>query len=533
MIWFLVLLAGTVTRGLRRDRGQATTDGVPALRSGPVPVPVQERLGAPASGSRGPASVGTGLAAVVLAIAVGAAGDPAVLGVRADVDGGVTPTGRTTTVAVSMAGMRFTPSVIRVPAGDRLVIVLTNRGTYRHDLVLENGARTPRLAPGGEARLAIGPVGEDLDGWCSVAGHRQMGMTLQVRVTGRDRSAAAGDPTSGTSTPPATAGDDATAHDAAGHDAAGHDAAGHGGADAGTGPAPAEPAREAVLPPAPTGTVHRHRLVVRETRREVAHGRTQVMWTYNGTVPGPVLRGRVGDVFEITLVNDGSIGHSIDFHAGALAPDRPMRTIQPGESLSYRFTARRAGAWMYHCSTMPMSVHIANGMFGAVVIDPPDLGPVDREYLLVQSELYLGASTVDADKVFAERPDLVVFNGYADQYRHSPLAARVGERVRFWVVDAGPNRPSAFHVVGGQFDTVYLWRAPACCAEGIRAARRCSPSPRRRAASWSSPSPSPATIPSSPTSWWTPNVVRRASWTSSPDRSGRCGPLIGAAGVVL
>jgi nitrite reductase (NO-forming) len=112
---------------------------------------------------------------------------------------------------------------------------------------------------------------------------------------------------------------------------------------------------------------------------------------------------------------------------------------------------------MYHCSSMPMSAHIANGMFGAVVIEPPGLPEVDRSYLLVQSELYLGAQggPVDVGKVQAERPDLVVFNGYANQYDARPLVARTGERVRVWVLDAGPNRATSFHVVGGQLDTVY------------------------------------------------------------------------------
>jgi nitrite reductase (NO-forming) len=112
---------------------------------------------------------------------------------------------------------------------------------------------------------------------------------------------------------------------------------------------------------------------------------------------------------------------------------------------------------MYHCSTMPMSAHIANGLFGAVVIEPRGLPAVDRSYVLVQSELYLGAQggTVDAAKVAGERPDAVVFNGYADQYLHRPLPARVGERVRVWLLDAGPNRATSFHVVGGQFDTTY------------------------------------------------------------------------------
>ena len=112
---------------------------------------------------------------------------------------------------------------------------------------------------------------------------------------------------------------------------------------------------------------------------------------------------------------------------------------------------------MYHCSTMPMSAHIANGLFGAVVIEPPHLPRVDRSYVLVQSELYLGeqGGEVDVDKLAVEDPDLVVFNGFANQYDDAPLTARVGERVRVWVLDAGPNRPTSFHVVGGQFDTTY------------------------------------------------------------------------------
>src|SRR5690606_26583397 len=186
-------------------------------------------------------------------------------------------------------------------------------------------------------------------------------------------------------------------------------------------------------------------------------GVTQRLWTYNGEAVGPTLHGRVGDKFVITLVNDGSIGHSIDFHAGALAPDQPMRTIAPGESLTYRFTAGRAGIWMYHCSTMPMSAHIANGMYGAVVIEPPDLAPVDRSLLLVQGEHYYGpqGGVVDAEKLAAERPDAVVFNGYADQSFHDPVSVRVGERLRIWVLAAGPNRGTSFHVVGGQFSTTY------------------------------------------------------------------------------
>jgi nitrite reductase (NO-forming) len=244
-----------------------------------------------------------------------------------------------------------------------------------------------------------------------------------------------------------------------GHDAGGHHAEhGHDPTiDVGGDPGPGFVAHDAVLPPAPPGRVHRRTFRVQEVLREVAPGLTQRLWTFNGTAPGPTLHGRVGDVFEITLVNDGSIGHSIDFHAGAFAPDRLTRTIPPGESLEFRFRADRAGIWMYHCSTMPMSAHIANGLFGAVVIEPPGLAPVDRSYLLVQSELYPGpdGGEVDVGKVQAEDPDLVVFSGYPNQYDHEPLRARVGERVRVWVLDAGPNRSTSFHVVGGQFDATY------------------------------------------------------------------------------
>ncbi|MCO7272874.1 multicopper oxidase domain-containing protein [Cellulosimicrobium cellulans] len=410
-------------------------------------------------------AVTAAVATLALAVVGGVAADPVAAGVGSGVVGGgavagtggagvpVAATGRTTTVQVDAADMRFVPDTISVPAGDRLVIELTNTDDDVHDLVLADGATTGRVAPGATATLDAGVVSGDLDGWCSVAGHRLMGMTLTVEVTG---GAALADPP-GPEEAPAAEG----AH--AGHGtSSGTDSLGVADAELLGGPGDGFVARDATLAPAetdPSGgpVVHRRTLIVTEVAQEVAPGVEQTVWTFGGTAPGPVLRGKVGDVFEITLVNDGTIGHSIDFHAGALAPDEPMRTIAPGESLTYRFTATRAGIWMYHCSTMPMSLHIANGMFGAVIVDPPDLGPVDREYVVVQSELYLGAQGASADdaKVAAAEPDLLTFNGYANQYRYDPLGARVGERVRVWVLDAGPNRPSAFHVVGGQFDTVY------------------------------------------------------------------------------
>jgi nitrite reductase (NO-forming) len=367
----------------------------------------------------------SGVAAVVLAVAVGVSVDPAALSIGTSAAAGVEPTGQTTTVKVLAQHMRFSPSTISVPAGNRLVLVVTNTDKDVHDLAVDSGARTGRLSPGATERVDVGVVGRNLEGWCTVVGHRQMGMVLHINATGIHGA----HESHGTATPP----------------------------DFMASPPNGFQARDAALPPLEQATVHRRTITVRDEVREAAPGLRQRLWMYDGTMPGPVLHGRVGDLFEITLRNAGSIGHSIDFHAGALAPQQSMRTIAPGESLVYRFRATRAGIWMYHCSTMPMSAHIANGLFGAVVIEPRGLPPVDRSYVLVQSELYLGAQDgeVDPAKVAAEKPDAVVFNGYANQYDHQPLPAKVGERVRVWVLDAGPNRPTSFHVVGGQFDTVY------------------------------------------------------------------------------
>ena len=378
-------------------------------------VPVPERPGSSRSGA---AVVATGLLAMV--VALGVAVDPAAAGIGSSTPTDpVVATGRTTTVAVRALDMRFSPSTVQVPVGDRLVVEVTNEDDDVHELVVENGAGSGRLSPGEQGTVDVGVVGGDLDGWCPVAGHRQMGMTLTIVAT---RCADRGTP----STRQQRRADPLPRPDLMAT------------------PAPSFAPHEATVAPAdPGATTHRVTLAVTEVVREVAPGVTQRLWTFGGQAPGPVLRGRVGDRFEITLVNDGSIGHSIDFHAGALAPDDVMRTIQPGESLTYEFTATRSGIWMYHCSTMPMSLHIANGMFGAVIIDPPGLPDVDREYVLVQSELYLGpqGDVADAAKVAARTPDLVVFNGYANQYRDRPLEAVAGERVRFWVLDAGPNLP--------------------------------------------------------------------------------------------
>lgn len=218
------------------------------------------------------------------------------------------------------------------------------------------------------------------------------------------------------------------------------------------------------LEPAPGGTRHEVELHIAEAEMDVAAGISQTVWSFTDEagvpmVPGPTLRGRVGDIFEVTLINDteNEVPHSIDFHGSEVAWDDEMRTISPGQRLTYQFEAQRSGVWMYHCGTSPVIHHIGNGMFGALVVDPPNLPEVDREFIFVQSEYYFGPQGAigSLDKMNAEAWDAVVFNGYAFQYLHRPIEVEVGERIRAWVLDVGPSENSAFHIVGTQWDTVF------------------------------------------------------------------------------
>jgi nitrite reductase (NO-forming) len=222
-------------------------------------------------------------------------------------------------------------------------------------------------------------------------------------------------------------------------------------------PAAGWTARDPVLPPADSPTVHNVSFEVIEKSVEVAPGITQHMWTFNGTTPGPILRGKLGDTFNITITNHGFQPHSIDFHASMVSPTTQMRSIAVGKSLVYSFVANHSGIFMYHCGVSPTLLHIGEGMYGAVVIDPPGLAPVDHEYVLIQSELYLGRNggIEDYNKMLAANWDGVVFNGYYNQYVYSPIKVGKNQRIRVWVMNDGPSENSSWHVVGTIFDTVF------------------------------------------------------------------------------
>ena len=378
------------------------------------------------------AAVGSLMALVVAMVGVG-------FGMRAidEAKGGAAapaPSGEPVTVDVELGDLFVRPGSIEVPSGSEVIVNVTNIGQLAHDLKLDGRTGLDLLAAGGHQTASLGIVTEASQAWCTVPGHREAGMVLDIRVTGSStREAGAA---SRGSSPAATTG-------------AKVDFAAEPPADF----RPYDPA----LAPAPGGREHVLTLRATEKVLEVAPGVTQELWTFNDQVPGPTLRGRVGDIFTVTLVNAGKLGHSIDFHASKVAWNDEMRTIQPGESLVYQFEAKFAGAFMYHCGTAPALHHIGNGMFGAIIIDPPELAPVAHEYLLVQSELYLGAQGKPGDlaKMQSEQDDAVVFNGYVNQYQHRPIRVEPGQRVRVWVLDAGPSENSAFHIVGTIFDTVF------------------------------------------------------------------------------
>ncbi|HEY7440106.1 MAG TPA: multicopper oxidase domain-containing protein [Acidimicrobiia bacterium] len=210
--------------------------------------------------------------------------------------------------------------------------------------------------------------------------------------------------------------------------------------------------------PAPLpGTVHNIDMHIKEVVLEVAPGVKQMMWTFDGQVPGPIYRGHVGDTFNFKITNDGTMTHSLDFHAGMVSPNTAMVPIEPGHSHTYTFRANHAGIFMYHCGTPPVLQHIGSGMYGALIIDPPGLPPVAHEYVLVQSELYTGANgdVPDYNKLLSGNYDAVMFNGYVNQYKFAPIHVAPGDRVRVWVMDDGPSDSSSFHVIGTIFDTVY------------------------------------------------------------------------------
>jgi nitrite reductase (NO-forming) len=221
---------------------------------------------------------------------------------------------------------------------------------------------------------------------------------------------------------------------------------------------------DAVLPPLAAGSLVKVHMTLKDITIDIAPGVKYNTWAFGGHgAPGPVVHVREGQTVEMTLTNGGAIPHSIDFHAARIAPNKAFRDVAPGESFTFRFKASDPGVFMYHCGTKPVLAHIANGMYGAIVVQPKEgLPPVDNEYVLVASEWYLNGdgitkpASLDMAKARSMSPDWTTFNGYANQYVTHPLTANPGETTRFYVVGAGPTLDTNFHVVGTIFDRAWV-----------------------------------------------------------------------------
>jgi nitrite reductase (NO-forming) len=229
-----------------------------------------------------------------------------------------------------------------------------------------------------------------------------------------------------------------------------------------------DPATLHLLPPLPAGHTVSVRLALVDKVVEISPGIKYRAWTFNGAVPGPVIHARVGDTIDVTLTNEASMGHSIDFHAALAPPNVAYQTIAPGKTLHFSWVASAPGAFLYHCGTPPVLAHISNGMYGAIVVDPEQGWGADAQsFVFVQSEFYpqrvegTDEYSGDMSKMQSGIAQVVDFNGRAYQYMTKPLAITVGKPVRLFVVNAGPSHFSAFHVVGTLLHRSYVDGNPA------------------------------------------------------------------------
>jgi nitrite reductase (NO-forming) len=338
-------------------------------------------------------------------------------------------------ISIEAFDLGFTPAAVQVKAAGTYPVTFANTGSTLHDVTFADGT-TLTAEAGKTATGSVTVPAEGLAFICSIPGHADAGMKGQVTVGGD----------MGMEMPAASAAPAATA-----------------GAASAPVADPNAPAYTLFDPKAPAlleGTVHDIDLPIIEKDITVAEGFVVHAWTFGGTVPGPTIRVHLGDTVNVHLTNQGQMSHSIDFHASQTAMNHQMVEIPPGETFTYTFTADYAGVWMYHCGTAPALHHIANGMFGMVIVEPKGgLPKVDDEFAFVQSEWYLGAqgepASYEKANQTAASPDFVVFNGIANQYKDNPVAVKTGGRVRVFVLDAGPSVDSSFHVVGTIFDQVH------------------------------------------------------------------------------
>lgn len=208
-------------------------------------------------------------------------------------------------------------------------------------------------------------------------------------------------------------------------------------------------------------------LEAKTVRSQLADGVEYEYWTFNGTVPGPMIRVRLGDTVELTLKNSDQsrVAHSIDLHAvNGPGGGAAVTTVAPGQSKTFRFRPLNPGLYVYHCAVPPVPHHITQGLYGLILVEPQGgLSKVDKEFYVMEGELYTagklgdkGLQEFSLDKLVAEEPEYVVFNGAVGSITgEKALKANVNDKVRIYFGDGGPNLISSFHVIGEIFDEVH------------------------------------------------------------------------------
>jgi nitrite reductase (NO-forming) len=324
---------------------------------------------------------------------------------------------------------RIVNPTLQVGEGDVVQITLINGDGVLHDIALPDfNAASDRVASQGASTNIVFRAGEEGEFFyfCSVPGHRQAGMEGKL-IVGQEVEAA-----------PATA---------------------------------QSVVREPTDLPSSPGDRSPQSLRIDleavELEGQLDDGATYTYWTFSGKVPGPFLRVRVGDTVELRLKNreTSQMIHSIDLHA-VTGPGGGAAVMQapPGQEKAFTFKALNPGLYVYHCATPMVAHHIANGMYGLILVEPEEgLTPVDQEFYVMQGEIYTqkpfrqtGHHEFSVEKLLAETPEYLLFNGAAGALtQEHPLQANVGERVRIFFGVGGPNLTSSFHVIGEIFDRVY------------------------------------------------------------------------------
>jgi nitrite reductase (NO-forming) len=345
-------------------------------------------------------------------------------------------------------GQEVQNPVLVADVGDRVSVTLVNGDGVAHDVAFPDlGASTAVISDKGKSVVLAFTVKQPgtFAYICSVSGHRQAGMEGALEVAGTPSPGARPAPV------PSVGAAQASTREAA--------------------PNAADIVREPTDLPGPlarTRPTHvRLDLVSVELDGILAKGTTFTYWTYNGKVPGPFFRVRLGDTVEVHLQNaaNSRYAHSVDFHAvtgpggGAVATQ-----TAPGETTSFTFTPLNPGLYVYHCATPMVAEHIANGMYGMILVEPErGLPAVDREFYVMQGEIYTTGAFgeqrhhgSDVKKLLDEEPEYFVFNGAVGGLTEGhPLTASVGQTVRLYFGVGGPNFVSSFHVIGEVFDRAY------------------------------------------------------------------------------